>query len=63
MSCLMWKWFFLGEPIRWIFTVAGQPFEDVRIESNDWPEWKQSKFCFLHWYLGFNRNATLKIIE
>jgi len=30
----------LGEPIRWIFHAANQPFEDDRIEAQNWPEKK-----------------------
>jgi len=30
----------LAEPIRWILSLAGVPFEDVRIEKEQWPELK-----------------------
>jgi len=30
----------LGEPIRWVFLAADQPFEDDRVEPANWPEVK-----------------------
>ena len=30
----------LGEPIRWVLTLAGIPFEETRISFADWPALK-----------------------
>ena len=32
----------LGEPIRMLFKLADQPFEDIRISGENWVEVKQS---------------------
>ena len=29
-----------AEPIRWLFAVAGQPYEDKRISFSEWPKIK-----------------------
>lgn len=38
----------LAEPIRWAFVVAKVPFEDERIELEDWPAlMKSGRKCLL----------------
>ena len=32
-----------GETIRMLFKLAGQEFEDVRVDLAEWPEFKKSK--------------------
>lgn len=34
----------LGEPMRLLFAYAGVEYEDVRIEDEDWPKLKSSKY-------------------
>lgn len=33
----------LGEPLRMLLHYGGLPFEDVRVEKDDWPALKPSK--------------------
>jgi hypothetical protein len=35
----------LAEPIRYLLKYGETEFEDVRIEEEDWPKWKDRKYC------------------
>ncbi|ELU08530.1 hypothetical protein CAPTEDRAFT_177148 [Capitella teleta] len=35
----------LGEPARWLFALAGQPYEDYRFQEGEWPSVKPNTPC------------------
>lgn len=48
----------LAEPIRCILHYLEIPFEDIRVEMNDWPALKKSFACCLNFFDIAFRNAT-----
>lgn len=49
----------LAEPIRMIFAVAGQKYEDVRIPREEWAQHKESMWLKQIWTLICTRFGTL----
>jgi hypothetical protein len=52
-----------GEVVRWLLELSGVPYEDVRIEMQDWPKLKESKshkstILLPRNYLIFDRHAV-----
>ena len=52
----------LGEPIRFIFAVAGIPYEDDRVSYEKWPEVKHSKMKFYCQFFIFLNNTAHQIL-
>lgn len=53
---------FSGEPVRMMFTIAGVPFEDKRIDKADWPELKKSSLISDHNNNNNNNTPSYSIV-
>eukprot|EP00914_Ancora_sagittata_P018857 GHVO01037342.1.p1 GENE.GHVO01037342.1~~GHVO01037342.1.p1 ORF type:complete len:105 (-),score=2.22 GHVO01037342.1:189-503(-) len=53
----------LGEPVRWMFVLAEQPYEDYRLKEGEWPSVKPSRLEYEITNLAMHINIIIQTLH